>query len=143
MPLPFGGPIIHLAATSDGPLGPFRKQTKPIFGAKGVTFAAEDPFVWFSRGFYWAIVKDNEGHFTGRGYSLALWKSADGFEWTTAKYNLVATPSIKWEDGTTSRLTALERPQLLFENGEPIALFCAAASNSERDGSFNVQIPLR
>jgi hypothetical protein len=41
------------------------------------------------------------------------------------------------------KLTALERPQLLFENGVPIALFCAAADNRARDGSFNVQIPLK
>ncbi len=141
-PLPFGGPIVHLVATSNRPLGPFRKRSEPIFGAKGVMFAAEDPFVWFSDGSYWAVVKDNDGHFTGKGYSLALWRSDDGFAWRTAQHPLVATPSIRWEDGTTTTLSALERPQVLFENGKPIAILCAAADRPDRDGSFNVQIPL-
>jgi hypothetical protein len=37
----------------------------------------------------------------------------------------------------------LERPQLVFENGEPIALFCAATVRKDRNESFNVQIPLK
>jgi len=31
----------------------------------------------------------------------------------------------------------------LLENGEPVALCCAAANNKSRDGTFNVQIPLK
>ena len=88
-------------------------------------------------------MKDNEGNFTRRGYSLALWESADGFHWKLASHPLVATPEVKWADGRTVKLDALERPQLLFENGEPIALYCAAADRKGRDGSFNVQIPLK
>ncbi len=42
-----------------------------------------------------------------------------------------------------NQVEALERPQLLFENGLPIALFCTAADNEGRDGSFNLQTPLK
>ena len=45
--------------------------------------------------------------------------------------------------GRKQKLEALERPQLLFDSGVPIALFCAAADAKGRDGSFNVQIPLK
>jgi hypothetical protein len=140
---PFGGPVVHLVATADNPLGPFTEHPGEVFGAKGVAFAAEDPFIWHGIDRYWAVVKDNDGHFTHRGYSLALWESADGINWKLSRHPFVANPStIRWADGHEEKFTALERPQVVFENGEPIALCCAAANNRERDGSFNVQIPL-
>ncbi len=141
--MPFGGPVLHCVATSDSPTGPFKKHPNPIFVKEGVQFAAEDPFIWRGTDRYWAVVKDNAGHFTNRGYSLALWESADGLDWRLAKHPLVATPEIAWADGRQQKLDALERPQLLFENGQPIALFCAAADAKGRDGSFNLQIPLK
>ena len=141
--LPFGGPVVHLVATAASPTGPFTKHPGTVFGAKGVMFAAEDPFIWRGQDRYWAVVKDNAGHFTKRGYSLALWESADGIDWKLAKHPLVATPEVTWADGRKQRLDALERPQLLFENGVPIALLCAAAESKGRDGSFNIQIPLK
>jgi hypothetical protein len=140
---PFGGPVVHLVATSDRPTGPFKKHPGEVFGAKGVMFAAEDPFIWRGSDRYWAIVKDNAGHFTQRGYSLALWESMDGLDWKLAQHPLVATPEVTWMDGRKQKLNALERPQLLFDNGMPVALCCAAADNQERDGTFNLQIPLQ
>ena len=141
--MPFGGPVVHCVATSDRPTGPFHKQPRPIFVKAGVPFAAEDPFIWRGADRYWAVVKDNAGHFTQRGYSLALWESADGLDWKLAKHPLVATPEVTWADGRQQKLEALERPQLLFDHGLPIALFCAAADAKGRDGSFNLQIPLK
>ncbi|HSU65631.1 MAG TPA: glycoside hydrolase family protein [Tepidisphaeraceae bacterium] len=140
----FGGPVVHLAATSDSPTGPFTKRLQPIFTKAGVDFPAEDPFIWFAKDGYWAIVKDNSGYFTGAGYSLALFQSADGFDWHPAKHVLVTSPKLlRWVDGKERTLTALERPQLYFEQGQPVALLCAAADRKDRDGSFNIQIPLR
>jgi hypothetical protein len=142
--LPFGGPVVHLAATAENPLGPFTKHLGEVFGAKGVMFAAEDPFIWRGADRYWAVVKDNDGNFTHRGYSMALWESADGLDWKLASHPFVANPSsIRWADGHEEKLTALERPQLVFENGDPVALCCAAANEKSRHGSFNVQIPLK
>ena len=142
--LPGGGPVVHLTATSDQPTGPFTKQLKPIFTKEGVKFPAEDPFLWHGGDRYYAIVKDNAGYFTAAGYSLALFESADGFDWKPAKHPLVTSPKLlKWADGKDRPLTALERPQLYFEDGRPTALLCAAADRADRDGSFNVQIPLR
>ncbi len=142
-PAPFGGPVVHLAATADYPVGPFRKVPGEIFGAKGVMFAAEDPYIWRGTDRYWAVVKDNAGHFTHRGYSLALWESADGFDWKLSRHPLVTTPELMWGDGSKHRLVSLERPQVLIEDGKPIALFCAATDRADRIGSFNIQIPLK
>ena len=141
--MPFGGPVYHLVATSDSPTGPFKKYLKPVFGKEGVAFAAEDPYIWSEGGRYLAIVKDNSGNFTEKGYSLALFESDDGIDWKQAKHVLVTTPEIKWADGRTQKLNAMERPQLYRENGKPVALFCAGSDNNERVGTFNIQIPLK
>lgn len=142
--LPFGGPVVHVVATSGSPTGPFQKYPKPVFLVEGVNFAAEDPFIWQGKDRYWAVVKDNDGRFTGRGYSLALFESPDGFAWELAKHRFVTTPEIPLADGTRKQLTALERPQVWLDNdGEPAVLFCAGSEVPNRSPSFNVQFPLR
>lgn len=141
--LPFGGPVSHLVATSDSPTGPFTKHEHEIFSAEGVDFAAEDPFIWRGPDRYWAIVKDNEGNFTGRGRSLALFDSQDGFAWEPSTFPLVSSLQVLWKSGQLQEYSALERPQLLLEDGVPVALFCAAAEGKDRVGTYNVQIPLR
>ena len=141
--LPFGGPVVHIVATSDSPTGPFKKLPDPVFTAEGSSFAAEDPFIWRGPDRYWAIVKDFSGSFTKAGTSLALFESADGIKWKPAAHPLVSKLEIKCADGTTAKLMKLERPQVLLENGEPVVLFCAAAPAGKLEESFNVQIPLK
>jgi predicted GH43/DUF377 family glycosyl hydrolase len=141
--LPFGGPVVHVVATSDSPTGPFKKHPDPVFTHPGSSFAAEDPFIWQSEGTYWAIVKDFKGGFTHAGPSLALFRSADGFDWKPAAHPLVSKLEVRWRDGKTSALMKLERPQIYFENNQPAVLLCAAAPTNQLNESFNVQIPLK
>ncbi len=144
-PMPFGGPVVHLTATSDSPTGPFTKQLRPIFITPGVDFPAEDPFAWYdyAAGRYLAIVKDNKGDFTHAGKSLALWESADGFAWKLSAHPLVATPAVTWADGHQQKLNSLERPQLLFApDGHPAVLLGAVDEDPTRPHSFNLRIPL-
>jgi len=142
--LPFGGPVTHLVAVSDRPAGPFVKQNNPVFYQEGLHFPAEDPYIWWdkSSGRYMAIVKDNEGTFTNKGKSLALFTSLNGLDWEPAENPFVSGISYTKEDGTVVRLHSLERPQLLFENDQPVVLFCAADTSQERLYSFNVHLPL-
>ncbi len=141
---PFGGPVVHLTATAKDPLGPFEKQGKPIFIKPGTHFAAEDPFVWYDGTRYLAIVKDMGGHFTGVSPSLALFSSSDGLnDWQLADHPLVSGLAIKRTDGTTWKLNKLERPQVLFQDGRPTVLYCAAADTPDLSNSFNVAIPLK
>ena len=141
-PLPFGGPGLHAVATSESPTGPFVKYPTPIFVKEGVAFAAEDPFIWSADGRFWAIVKDNAGHFTSAGKSTVLFESADGFHWHIAKEPLVASTEVEWADGRRQRLHSLERPQLYFENGKPTTLLFAADEDANREHLFNIRIPL-
>jgi len=141
--LPFGGPVVHMVATSQNPTGPFKKYDKPIFTVKNSDFPAEDPSIWWEGGNYWAIIKDQHGAFTGAGRSLALFKSSDGFTWNVADYPLVSKLNIHWADGNVQKLNSLERPQIwLDEKGEPKILFLAATMD-RKTNSFNVHIPLK
>ena len=142
-PLPFGGPVVHMVATSTSPTGPFVKHPVPVFTKEGVHFAAEDPYIWHDGEGFRAIVKDNAGHFTGRGKSTALFESADGLDWKLSKHPLVATTEIEWEGGAKQQLNSLERPQLFFENGRPAVLLFACDEDSKRAHSYNIRIPLK
>jgi hypothetical protein len=141
----FGGPVVHCVATSDSPTGPFKKYDTPVFTAKGHDFPAEDPFIWYEKGMYRAIVKDMHGAFTEAGQALVLFESLDGFDWSLSKNALVSKLEISWKDGTKQKVEHLERPQLYIENGKPIALTCASDIKDENGilQSFNVQIPIK
>ncbi|MEM9410428.1 MAG: glycoside hydrolase family protein [Planctomycetota bacterium] len=143
-PEPFGGPVVHIAATSDRPTGPFEKLLKPLFVVPGENFSAEDPFIWSQGDRCWAIVNDHHGAFNGVGSdSLSLFTSTDGLNWSVATNPLVSNRTIDWANGKQQKLHRLERPQLLLENGLPVALFCAAEETEKQLHSFNVHIPLR
>ena len=138
-PMPFGGTVYHMVAFSDRPDGDFVKQPTPIFYKAGVKFAAEDPFIWYQNGKYWALLKDFKGTFTGKGPSIALFESNDAINWNISKHALAFKLEIPWVTGT-EKVDRLERPQLYFENNVPKVLFAAVSVNNK---TFNVAIPLR
>ena len=143
--LPQGGPVVHMIATSDHPTGPFVKYDEPVFTVEGERFPAEDPYIWHQEGKYRAIVKRMETIDGKRVFSLVQYDSEDGFDWRPAKYHSISDRTVEWENGRVQQFTHLERPQLYIENGEPIALLCAADTidaNNVRQ-AFNLQIPLK
>lgn len=141
-PLPRGGPVVHLVATSKSPTGPFRKIMKPQFTAGDSVFPSEDPFIWHDGERFRAIVKDFGRHFTRRkGHTLVLFESQDGLDWKLEKRPFVTGCRIGWADGRIETVKRLERPQLYFEVGRPVALLVAVGLKGWKD-SFNVQIPL-
>lgn len=144
-PLPYGGPVVHMVAIADSPTGPFTKYPDPVFTEEGVRFPAEDPYIWYQDGKYRAIVKHIKNVNKKRVFSLVHYDSADGIIWDKAKNYHISDRTITWDDGTAQKLDHLERPQVLFENGTPIALICAADTYDENNvrQSFNVQIPLQ
>lgn len=142
-PLPFGGPVGHLAAFSDSPTGPFEKNNEVLFSNDKTDFPAEDPYIWSQNNKIYAIVKDMEGIFTKTGKcSLVLFESENGKEWRQSKNLLVTEKVIHWTDGTVQEVNNLERPQLYFENGRPKAIFLAVSLSADMSHSFNVHIPL-
>ncbi|MFI3248972.1 MAG: glycoside hydrolase family protein [Rikenellaceae bacterium] len=143
LPLPNGGPVVHMAATSDSPTGKVTKAKDLVFHYEGERFAAEDPYIWYADGKYRAIVKRIKEGDGKRLFSLMHFQSDDGFDWIEAPYKEVSALEITWEDGKYQKLEHLERPQVYIEDGEPMLLLCAADTlEGFKRHSFNVQIPL-
>ena len=139
-----GGKVRFGVAFAASPLGPFTKQAKPIFeindGSKE-WMVAEDPFVWFQKGSYLAIVRDVVGKFTGDSGAWALMVSQNGTDWQPAKHPKVIGSTFYWEGGIPS-VSKLERPCLLLENGIPKYLYGATRADKQQQLSFNVAVPL-
>jgi hypothetical protein len=134
---------IHCLATSPTPTGPFTIADQTLL----TEHTAEDPYIWYQKGKFYALVKDMYAKYTGFK-SLALFESMDGLDWNPSENILVTKTEINWEDGTVWKLKNLERPQLWFdEEGNPAVLFCAARladdENRELKNTFNVHIPIR
>jgi hypothetical protein len=143
-PMPNGGPVVHMVAIGDSPTGPFKKMPTPVFTFEGERFPAEDPYIWFQDGKFRAIVKRIKHIKKKRVFSLVHYDSVDGIQWKPAKHHEISDRTIKWKDGTTEQFDHLERPQVVIENGTPVALICAADRIDENKvrHSFNLQIPL-
>lgn len=144
-PLPAGGPVVHCVATSDLPAGPFVKHEGLVFAFEGERFPAEDPYIWYQDGRYRAIVKRMKHVGSQREFSLVQYDSEDGFDWKASKYHEISERIVQWEDGRQQQFTHLERPQVYIENGEAVALLCAADTLDDNNvrHSFNIQIPLK
>lgn len=142
--LPQGGPVVHMVAIADSPTGPFKKYPNPVFLEEGIRFPAEDPYIWYQDGKYRAIVKYIDHKDKKRVFSLVQYESDDGIDWQKSKNFHISDREITWEDGRIQQMTHLERPQLLVEDGVPVALICAADTLDENNvrHSFNVQIPI-
>ena len=143
-PAPFGGPVVHLVAMADSPTGPFTKYPDPVFLEEGERFPAEDPYIWYQDGRYRAIVKWFERSGKHTNMSLVHYESDDGVDWQKASNFEISERTITWENGRVQQFLHLERPQVFIEDGEPVALLCAADTLDEKGvrQSFNIQIPL-
>ena len=155
------GPMLHGWALADKPTGPFVIQSTLLFpGSVG----AEDPCVWVQDGRVFAAVKDWNGQLSGIAPGIS-WVYGDlqpdgSVKWTVPKNPLVSARVLKWDDGTETKVYALERPYVLLDKqGRPSHLFAACSLQSEFGGSsqtpkakpnpvkpenlpFNVCIPL-
>ncbi|MEQ9286215.1 MAG: glycoside hydrolase family protein [Cyclobacteriaceae bacterium] len=143
--LPQGGPVVHMVAIADSPTGPFKKYPDPVFTFEGERFPAEDPYIWYQEGKYRAIVKRIKHEGKKRVFSLVHYDSEDGINWNPGKFHDISERKVQWKGGQIQQFDHLERPQVFVENGEPVALLCAADSidaNNVRQ-SFNIQIPLK
>ena len=140
--LPFGGPVVHLSATSKSPTGPFVKDLKPIFTDGKANFPAEDPCMFTLGGKVYAALKDQNGYFVPqKGRSLVLLEKGGDGVWKPASHALITGTILRYESGEVQNLRYLERPQIYIEDGRPVALCCAVGTLDMKD-TFNVQIPL-
>ncbi len=143
-PVPKGGPVVCAVAIAEHPLGPFVKEPMPIMVNPENDWSVEDPYIWYQSDRYFALVKDFQGYFTGRGKNaVALFESMDGIQWIPSANPCAFERTIQWEDGKKEDFLRLERPQLLLENGKPVILMCAATNDVHGVDAYNIQIPLK
>lgn len=127
--------------------GPYeRVRDEPVFELPGGNHV-EDPYLWDAGDHLEMIAKDMTGGITGEKHAGVHARSADGVRWELAANPKAYSRTVRWSDGTVTTQGALERPQLLFQDGRPTHLFAAtgdgpggfrAASNT-----WNLVIPLR
>ncbi|MGG1516603.1 glycoside hydrolase family protein [Paenibacillus oryzisoli] len=126
--------------------GPYRVvREDPIFPPE--QFHLEDPFIWRTDEGYELIAKDMEGNICGEKHGGIHAYSANGTDWTPFAQPKAYSREIRWDDGTTQVMGSLERPFLLFQDGEPTHLFAATADGSggfeAAKETWNMVIPLR
>lgn len=78
----------------------------------------EDPFVWLDNGQYKMLAKDMTGSITGEYHAGIFAYSDDGLTWKTTSTPKAYSRQLKWADGGETVQGSLERPQLIFENGQ-------------------------
>jgi len=106
----------------------------------------EDPFVWSADDQYELIAKDMTGEICGeRGAGIHA-HSPDGLQWELSDPARAYSRRVLWDDGSVTVQGALERPQLLLQNGRPTHLFAATGDGpggfEHATRTWNLVIPL-
>ena len=148
------GHMTFWMAVAPTPEGPFTHYGEV---ATAADMACEDPYLWYDRRRrrFYAIAKNfsSNSRLTKEFGALILLTSTDGRQWDAARHTLVSPRSLRFRNGSETKLTHLERPGLVFDRkGRMLALYAAAAvkdpfkEKSVRvdpaENTFNVQIPL-
>lgn len=125
--------------------GPYRRLAEdPVlrFDAGEV----EDPFVWWNGDQYELIAKDMRGEICGEDGAGVHAHSGDGMAWALSDPPKAYSRRVRWGDGTVTEQGALERPQLLLQEGRPTHLFAAAGDGpggfDHCTRTWNLVIPL-
>ena len=147
------GGMTFWMAVSDKPTGPFTLRSSVI---NTPDMACEDPCIWYDKKrkrFYAAAKYYSDSKVLAPQFgALVLITSEDGMHWVPAKHSLISLRELHFTNGTIVPLSHLERPFVVTDkNGQPIALFAAAAIEepskkieniSPAQNTFNVYIPL-
>ncbi len=126
----------------EGPYYPV--SDKPIFSTSDVHL--EDPFIWKTDSGYKMIAKDMEGNVGGEIHGGISAFSEDGIIWKITDHPKAYSRNITWDDGVVTQMGNLERPFILFQEGEPTHLFAATADGSGEfrgQNTWNMVIPLK
>ena len=138
-------------AKAPTPAGPFSRISEdPSFNFANPDLHVEDPFIWYDRGLFHVVMKDDFkndcGGLTGEWGAGVYATSRDCMDWTLHPEPKAYPRSVRWDDGTVTRPCNLERPNFLIEDGKPTHLFLATGNGSvpyRFDGvSWNMVIPL-
>ncbi len=106
----------------------------------------EDPFVWWAEDHYEMIAKDMTGEICGEPGAGIHALSPDGITWALGDPPKAYSRRVVWDDGTVTEQGAVERPQLLLQDGRPTHLFAATGDGpggfDHCTRTWNLVIPL-
>lgn len=143
----FPGRFHQGVATARNWRSPFERLSEEPIALSGVKDThIEDGYIWWNGEAYEMVIKDMTGEVCGEEGAAIHATSHDAISWTAMIPPKAYSRTVRWQDGKTTTLRKLERPQVLLENGRPTHLFGAALSEDEAgeiDDSWNVVIPLR
>lgn len=146
-----GGTLRLGIAVADNPAGPFtRLSDDPVLDLGSDDLHVEDPFLWYDgeRKKFCVIAKDdskNGAHgITGETGGGFYAESDDCIKFTVPENATLYTRTSAPVGGEV--LCNLERPWLLFEDGRPVRLYCAAGRGKSpyafEGNTFVVSFPL-
>lgn len=141
-----GAMMIGLA-TADHPEGPYAVQgEEPLFGP-GCFGELEDPFLWHDGTEFHVIAKDMSGKLSGQHGGGFHGVSVDARQWRAGDPSQAYRREIPRGGGKVEFCGSLERPFLLFQNGQATHL-CAAVSDgslnfTDAKHTWNLVIPLK
>lgn len=140
-------------AAAASPDKPFERIVDYPVVDPGEGLRIEDPFVFWHQDHYEMVCKDLSGNITGEFHAGVHLLSADAVNWELAPEPKAWSRTIAWDDGSTTVQASIERPFILFEDGQPRWLFAATADGpgpvDGRPGFFyaentwNMVVPLR
>lgn len=114
-------------AVAESVEGPFERVSDQSIVDPGDGLQIEDPFTWWAGDHYEMVCKDLTGKITGEFHAAVHLISKDSLEWRLADPVKAWSRTIQWDDGTRTTQGSIERPFILFEDGEPAWLFVATA----------------
>jgi len=120
---------------------------KPLFDGSG--YEVEDPFVWYDEKGYHLMAKDMNGNICGEKYGGVYANSEDGFCWNFEIGKKFYSRKLLFDDKTERELGNMERPFILFENGQPICTYFAVSDSTDGLGfhtcknTWNMALPIK
>ncbi len=142
------GNMLFGVAQAERPEGPFLPVlNQPLFHEKDIEM--EDPFIWKDNDGFHLMAKDMKGNVCGEKMGGIYATSQNGIQWELQKDILFYSRHILWDDGVVREMGNLERPFLLFEDGEAICAFFATSDGKNGEGfmactrTWNMAVPLK
>ena len=108
----------------------------------------EDPFLWEADKTYHMIAKDMKGSICGEASGGFYATSEDGTTWDLKQGVLAYSKKVLWDDGIVREMGNMERPFILFEEGQATHMFFATSDSVDGGGimtcnnTWNMVIPL-
>ena len=130
------GKMVLGVATADAPWEKHKALLdKPLFD--GSEYELEDPFLWRDESGYHIMAKDMNGNLCGEKFGVACATSSNGLDWSFDIGRCFCSRKLMFEDGQERELGNMDRPFILFENGEPICAYFAVSDGADGRGFVN------